>query len=83
MPLPHKTKITTALGRAAKAGVRRAVAGPSKQELAAAEVRRIDEQQRKARAQARAARKPKKPKRKPKTGFAGLNEALKGLRPPN
>lgn len=81
MPLPHKTRITTALGKAAKAGVRRAVAGPTAQEKAAEEVRRIDEQQRKARAKIRAARKAKpKPKQKPKSKspFARLNRALGG-----
>ncbi|MHC4605102.1 MAG: hypothetical protein ACYS6W_17440 [Planctomycetota bacterium] len=85
MPLPHKKKkkpkITTALGRAAKAGVRRAIAGPTKQEKAREEAARIDKQQADARAAARADKKAKsKPKQKPKpkSPFARLNEALGG-----
>ncbi len=52
---------------------------PTKSELATVESKRVDEEI----AGKLAARKPKKPRQKPKTGFAGLNEALEGKRPPN
>lgn len=71
MPGPGKYGVSKALGKAASAGnawaKRAGRRQPTKSELAAVETKRIDEQQRKARAEAKAARKSKKPKKPPAT----------------
>lgn len=80
--------VVTAIGRATKAGVRRAVAGPSKAELAKKEAARIDRQMAGQRAEMRKARatklaaqqrkkKPPKPWYKKYNPFAVLTEAQK------